>query len=350
MEEPLIPVSLITGFLGSGKTTLLSHLLHSPDMADSAVIINEFGEIGLDHHLVESSSDNIVLLSSGCLCCTVLSDLAVTLRDLHERRGRGEIPPFRRVLVETTGLADPAPILHILMDDGFVRRHFRLDGVLTTVDAVYGPGQFQEHPESVKQVAVADRIILTKVDLVDDVAFHACRERIRALNPGAPIIVAEYGRLDPKHLFDVGLYQSATRQGKLAAWLNAESYPQHHHDHHDHQHGHDHVSHQDINRHDSRIRAHCLVYEKPLDWRCFGPNLGALVSRHADKLLRVKGILNVEGEPAPVVVHGVQHQFSRMRLDQWPTDDHRSKLVLIVRDLDARTIFNQLQAHALASS
>lgn len=335
-DESLIPASVITGFLGSGKTTLLSHILHRPEMRDAAVIINEFGEIGLDHHLVESSNDNIVLLSSGCLCCTVRSDLVDTLQELFERRERGEVNRFNRVLIETTGLADPAPILHTLMDDAFVRRHFRLDGVLTTVDALHALGQLREHPESVKQIAVADRLILTKRDLVTDNAISDLRNRLSTVNPGAPIIIADHGEIDPTQLFNVGIYDPASKGAEVTSWINAEAY------------GHGGHHHKNPHRHNDNIQAHCLIYDQPLNWRYFSPNLTSLVSRHAEKLLRVKGILNIDGEPAPVVIHGVQHQFARMRLKLWPSDDRRSKLVLIARGLNREFLADWLSGDKLS--
>lgn len=342
----LTPVSLITGFLGSGKTTLLSRLLRLPDLEDAAVIVNEFGEVGLDHHLIESSDDNVVLLSNGCLCCTVRTDLVRTLQDLYERRAEGKIPPFRRVLTESTGLADPVPTLHTLMNDSFVRHRFRLDGVLTTVDALYGAGQLLQHPESVKQAAVADRIVLTKTDLVEEAAIQACIDAIRIVNPGAPIIRAIKGEIDPEHLFNIGLFNPAAKAAEVTTWLNAEAYADHHHSH---DHSIDHYG-QGADRHDRAISAHCFIYDCPLDWRYFSPNLASLVSRHAEKLLRVKGILNVEGESRPIVVHGVQHQFSRMRLESWPSEDRRSKLVVIVRDLDPSILRHHLQSNELAGS
>lgn len=339
-DDARVPVSVITGFLGSGKTTLLSRLLRHPGMADAAVIINEFGEIGLDHHLVESSNDDVVVMSSGCLCCTVRTDLVDTLRSLHARRASGAVGRFRRVLVETTGLADPAPILHTLMNDPMVARQYVLDAVVTTVDALHGAGQLDRHVESVKQAAVADRLLLTKVDLASANQVREIRERLHALNPGAPILEAAQGEVDPSVLFDVGLYDPATKSDAVRDWLRTEAYAGHHH----------HASHAaDVNRHDARIRAHCLVYDQPLQWRFFSPNLASLISRHAEKLLRVKGILNVDGEPQPVVVHGVQHQFQRMRLAAWPDADRRSRLVLITRDLDHETLQGWLRDDRLAT-
>jgi len=339
-----IPVSIITGFLGSGKTTVLARLLQHPAMGDAAVIINEFGEIGLDHHLVSSSRDDVMVMSSGCLCCTIRTDLVDTLRSLHARRERGEVSAFRRVLVETTGLADPAPILHTLMNDPLVIRQYVLDGVITTVDSLHGLRQLDEHMESLKQAAVADRLLLTKVDIAPADEVARLRERLLRLNPGARLFEVVQGDVDPAVLFDAGLYDPSTKASVVTEWLRAEAFEdageQHHPDAHHHHH--------DVNRHDARIHAHCLVFDKALDWRYFSPNLASLVSRHAEKLLRVKGILNVQGEPQPVVVHGVQHQFQRMRLAEWPDEDRRSKLVLITRDLGRDVIESWLRDDRLA--
>ncbi len=338
-----VPVSIITGFLGSGKTTLLSKLLRRPEMSDAAVIINEFGEIGLDHHLVASSKDDVVVMSSGCLCCTIRTDLVDTLRSLHHRMTVGEIPRFRRVLVETTGLADPVPILHTLMNDPLISHDYMLDSVITTVDALHGSGQLDAHPESLKQAAVADRLLLTKSDLCAPEAIAALRLRLQQLNPGAPIVEASHGEVDPELLFNAGLYAPSSKSSAVRDWLRAEAVAEaaadaHHHHHHHH----------DVNRHDGGIQAHCLRYERPLNWRYFSPNLASLISRHAEKLLRVKGILHVEGEALPVVVHGVQHQFQRMRLDAWPDGDRQSRLVLIVRDLPRAVVEAWLRDDGLA--
>lgn len=339
-----IPVSIVTGFLGSGKTTVLAHLLRHAAMGDAAVIINEFGEIGLDHHLVAASRDDVMVMSSGCLCCTIRTDLVDTLRSLHAKRECGEVSAFRRVLVETTGLADPAPILHTLMNDPLVMRQFVLDGVITTVDSLHGLRQLDEHMESLKQAAVADRLLLTKVDIAPADEVARLRERLLRLNPGARLFEVVQGDVDPEVLFDAGLYDPSTKSSVVTEWLRAEAFedageqhcPDAHHHHHD------------VNRHDARIHAHCLVFDKALDWRYFSPNLASFVSRHAEKLLRVKAILNVQGEPQPVVVHGVQHQFQRMRLAEWPDDDRRSKLVLITRDLGRDVIETWLRDDRLA--
>ena len=342
-QPAAIPVSLITGFLGSGKTTLLTHLLHQPAMADTAVIINEFGEIGLDHQLVEADEGDIVLMKSGCLCCTIRNSLTETLSSLYEKRAQNGIVQFGRVLIETTGLADPAPILQILMDDPFLKSRFALASVVTTVDALLGEGQLDEHMESVKQAAVADRLIVTKTDLAPADKLDRLLQRLSRRNPGATVTASVRGAgVEPQMLFDTGLYDPAGKSADVLRWLRAEAYaqeraePGHHH--------------HDINRHDARIQACCLVYEQPIDWRYFSPNLASLVSRHAEKLLRVKGILNIAGEPRPVVVHGVQQQFQRTFLSAWPDDDRRSRLVLITRDLDRAFLADWLRADRLSGA
>jgi G3E family GTPase len=329
-----IPISVITGFLGSGKTTLLSRLLKHPDMADTAVLINEFGEIGLDHHLVEAVSGEMVVMDSGCLCCTIRGDLAQSLRTLYFRRVRGEIPQFRRVVIETTGLADPAPILQTLMEDPIIESYYRLDTVVTTVDAVNGASQLDAQFESVKQAAVADRLLLTKCDIATPEAIAALKERLKSLNPGAPLFEVSHGDVAPARLFGAGLYDPATKTVDVRNWLRAEAYDDHDHDHdHDH-HGHDHAK-LDVNRHDDRIRATCLTFDEPIDWESFSLWMGSLARYRGEDLLRVKGILNVAGEERPVAVHGVQHVFHPpARLPHWPTEDRRSRLVLITRDMD----------------
>jgi len=343
-----IPVSVITGFLGSGKTTLLGKLLRHPGMADTAVIINEFGEIGLDHQLLEAADGEPVVMSSGCLCCTVRSDLVDTLRGLWLKRVRGTIPQFKRVVIETTGLADPAPILHTLMEDPVVQAYYSLDGVITTVDALNGEWQLDAQMESVKQAAVADRIVLTKADITPPETVAGLEHRLRHLNPAAPILPATQGEIEPARLFDTGLYNPATKTVDVQGWLRAEAYAEGGHDHpHDHEHGHDHDhghdhghehgpghAHLDVNRHDARIRAHCITVEEPLDWESFSLWMGSLATHHGDKLLRVKAILNVQGEEGPVAIHGVQHMFHPpARLPAWPDADRRSRLVFITKDL-----------------
>lgn len=352
-----IATTVITGFLGSGKTTLLNALLTQDGMDKTAVLINEFGEIGLDHLLVREVSEDVVLLNSGCICCSVRGDLISGLRDLFVKRTRGEIPEFDRVIIETTGLADPAPILHTLMTDPLLTTKFRLDSVVTTVDALHGAGQLDNHPESVKQAAVADRILMTKADLADDATRTALESRLRALNPAAPIYPVINGEIAVSKLFNAGLYDPATKSMDVQKWLRDEAYEhhgdEHHHDAHDneheHEHGHSHDpeyhhdhSH-DVNRHDDHIRSFCITFDEPIHWDAFVTWAEIFTQMRGESLLRVKGILNLVGEDAPVAIHAVQHVFHPpASLPAWPSDDHRSKIVFITRDLGPQVIRESL--------
>ena len=326
-----LPVSVITGFLGSGKTTLLKALLPQPAMADTAVVINEFGEIGLDHLLVEKSNEDAILMSSGCLCCTIRGDLVDTLRRLYKRRDKGEVPRFRRVVIETTGLADPAPILHTLISDPLLSHFYRLDGVITTIDAINAPDQFDRQFESVKQAAVADRIVLTKADLASADRIAALEERLRRLNPAAPILQVKHGEVAAERLLDAGLFNPALKSPDVAGWLRDEAYDGH--DHYDHDHGHQHAG--DVNRHDDHIRAFCLTRDEPIDWARFIAWIEMLITMRGADLLRIKGILNIAGSHQPVAIHGIQHLFHPPAvLPEWQGDDRRSKIVFITRDLE----------------
>jgi G3E family GTPase len=347
-----IATTVITGFLGSGKTTLLNALLTQDGMDKTAVLINEFGEIGLDHLLVREVSEDVVLLNSGCICCSVRGDLISGLRDLFVKRTRGEIPEFDRVIIETTGLADPAPILHTLMTDPLLTTKFRLDSVVTTVDAIHGAGQLDNHPESVKQAAVADRILMTKADLADEATRTALETRLRALNPAAPIYPVVNGDIAVSRLFNAGLYDPATKSMDVQKWLRDEAYEQHgdddshhHHDnhgHHDHDHGHHDHSH-DVNRHDDHIRSFCITFDEPIHWDAFVTWAEIFTQMRGESLLRVKGILNLVGEDAPVAIHAVQHVFHPpASLPYWPSDDHRSKIVFITKDLGPQVIRESL--------
>ena len=347
-EEPL-PVSVLTGFLGSGKTTLLSHLLRAPELKDAAVLINEFGEVGLDHHLLRKLDETTVLLDSGCLCCTVRDDLVTALRELFWKRRNGEVPRFTRIVIETTGLADPAPIIHTLMRDPLCQHVYRLDGVIATVDAAIGGDTLDRHPEAVKQAAMADRLVLTKADLASAEGVTVLHRRLRALNPAAPIVVAHEGVTEAAALFDAGLYDPKTKTLEVQRWLNAEAYAAHEahgHEHrHDHGHDHDHEhAAPDVNRHDDHIHAFCLFYDRPLVWERFAAWVETIVLAHGPNLLRMKGLLNVAGEERPVAVHGVQHLFHPpVQLDAWPDADRRSRIVLIVRDVE-RAFFERTLA------
>jgi G3E family GTPase len=332
-----IPLTVLTGFLGAGKTTLLNALLKRPEMAGTAVLINEFGETGLDHLLVERLDGDTVLLNAGCLCCTIRGDLARALDGLWERVLAGQ--EVRRVVLETTGLADPAPILATLIADPRMARRFVLDGVVTLVDAVAGPATLDTQEEATRQAAVADRIVLTKADLATAGAVPELVARLHALNPVAPVLAASHGEVDPAAILGAGPWDPGARSPDIAGWVGAAARG---HDHHHH----------DPNRHDARIRALCLEFDTPLHWDGVAGWLEMLAMTRGASVLRVKGILDLVGEDRPVAVHGVQHLFHPpTRLPAWPEGEaRRSRLVFILRDLQPAAVEDGLRAFLRASA
>ncbi|MGD9922998.1 MAG: GTP-binding protein [Pseudorhodoplanes sp.] len=331
---PPIPLTLLTGFLGAGKTTLLNRLLRDPDLRDTAVLINEFGEIALDHLLVEKIDGDMMVLSSGCLCCNLRGDLITALEKLLRNLDNGRAS-FARVIVETTGLADPAPLLQTLMQHPYLVMRFRLDGVVTLVDAVSGSDTLDHHPEAVKQAAVADRIVLTKADLLDSSDGTAKRDallaRLRRLNPAAPILDAAAGEATAAALTGCGLYDPARKIPDVSRWLADEAIAAAHtHDHHHH----------DVNRHDERVQAFTLSTERAIPAAMLDLFLELLRSQHGPNLLRMKAIVKIEETPdRPMVLHAVQHVLHpTSQLDAWPDADRRTRMVFIVRDIEPRVI------------
>jgi G3E family GTPase len=323
MAEP-VPVSLLTGFLGSGKTTLLNRLLKEPALTDTAVVINEFGEIAIDHLLVERASDGVIELSDGCVCCTVRGELVDTLLDLVRR-----MPALKRVIIETTGLADPAPILQSLMAHPGLLDLFRLDGVIATIDAVNGAATLDRHEEAVRQVAMADRIVLTKADLPEAVeVIPTLRERLQRLNPGVPVLVSIADKPQASELLNCGLYDPARKIPDVERWLRVEAA-------HDHHHGHAHHDHHD-HHHDSRIKTVSLVHDRPIPFSAIEAFLDILRSASGEHLLRMKGIVELAEDPErPLVLHGVQKVLHPpARLPAWPDGTRGTRLVFITMDMD----------------
>ncbi|TDV58233.1 G3E family GTPase [Pseudomonas graminis] len=308
-----IALNVITGFLGSGKTTLLKRLLQDETLGDTALLINEFGDVGIDHLLVEEVAPDTVLLPSGCVCCSIRGELRDALTDLLQRRARGEVPAFRRILLETTGLADPAPILATINNDPHLRGRVHVGLVVTVVDASHAALQERLHPEWMAQVAAADRLLISKTDLADDEALQTLQRRLQSINP-APVLTTDSIQSGDQLLLGDGLHSGEPAQ-EVARWhlMAVRSTAARH----------------------GEAQVCCLTFERPLDWVAFGVWLSMLLRSHGERILRVKGLLNVNNSHAPVVIHGVQHCLhAPVHLPQWPGDDHRSRLVFIVRGLD----------------
>jgi G3E family GTPase len=345
-----IPVTILTGFLGAGKSTLLNRILRDAVMKDAAVIINEFGDVGIDHLLVESSGDSIIELSDGCLCCTVRGELVDTLANLMDAVQTGRVKPVKRVVIETTGLADPAPVMQAIMGNPVIAQNFELDGVVTVVDAVNGLQTLDNHEEARKQVAVADRLIISKKSMTEQA--DALEKRLRMLNPRAAMMNADSAEAGSAAVLVNGLYDPTTKIADVGRWLQDEdAHEAHHHHDHDHNHNHDHNGDHhghhhhhhrhadqdphDVNRHDASIRSFSIVEEKPIDPMALDMFIDLLRSAHGEKLLRMKAIVSVSDRPdRPLVLHGVQSIFHPpVRLPAWPGEDRRTRMVLITRDL-----------------
>jgi G3E family GTPase len=324
-----IPVTLITGFLGSGKTTLIGKLVQHPDMNRVAVVINEVGEIGIDHDLVTMTSENITLLANGCICCSVRTDMQETLRELFSQRRAGLMIDFDRVVIETTGLADPAPVIQTLVSDTLLEAHYRLDGVVTLVDAVNGGYQLESQPEAIKQIALADRIFITKQDIATQATITELTQSVMGLNPSAKVSFLVNGEINPYELMNLGLGSARATASTLhflgEALQETDEPPK--------------ARYLGTKRakHDPAIATLSLRFEKPFSWAAFSSALDLLSSLRGPDLLRVKGIVNVDGKP--VVVQGVQHIFHPpVSLDRWPSADTDSRLVFITRNISADTI------------
>ena len=330
-----IPVTLLTGFLGSGKTTLLNKLLNHQGMNDTAVVINELGSAGLDHilskHLertVESQhiADNTVLLESGCLCCTLTNEMADTLRDLFFKRALGAIPEFKRLVIETTGLADPGPIMGSLLNEPVIGSTYRLDAVVVTVDSVYGAEQIAQHIEAKKQVAVADVLLVTKTDLATTAQIEDLQNTLSELNAGASQHLIEQGNIDPADIIDIGLF-NAEKQATPQRWLKAPAKTK------------------GLlgTNHSEAIKSFTITLPSPLSYDQLEPKLEWLCENHGENLLRLKGILHVDDQPAPLAVHAVHKTlYTPTLLNGWTEEPAISRLVLIGQDLDEAAIRKEL--------
>ncbi|MBH0238804.1 CobW family GTP-binding protein [Methylobrevis albus] len=390
MTDPRpIDVTLLTGFLGSGKTTLLNNLLRDPGMADTAVVINEFGDVAIDHLLVESAIENAVVLQSGCICCTVRGDLVDTLGDLEGKAARGELPPFSRVVIETTGLADPTAIVRIFAEEPTLAGRFRLRAVVTTVDAVNGAGQLDRFNEAGRQAALADVMVLTKSDLAGETAATDLKARLARINPGASILTVVHGALSPEALFAEVAHPLADGEAGVGRWLGLDAFAplaptpgahvhhgDHGHDHgsghdhgHDHAHGdhghddHAHADHHDHaaavapsgidahgdapSRHDAAISSFAVILDDPIERTALERWLASIMSLRGSDLLRMKGIVAVRGLGGPVVVHAVQNVVHPpLRLARWPDADHRTRIVFITQNIPKAALQRSLEVLA----
>ncbi|MEJ2644107.1 MAG: GTP-binding protein [Gammaproteobacteria bacterium] len=324
-----LPVFVVTGFLGSGKTTLLNHLLHEPGMGRTAVVVNEFGTVGLDHRLIATASEDLVVLDGGCVCCSLRGDLITTLRNLFLKRVRMEVPEFERVCIETTGLADPAPILHTLLADPLVNARYRLQTVIALVDGMLGESQLDEFPEAVKQAAMADRLVVTKTDLAGAAKISRVMGALQRINPAATLLTAVHGGVSAERLLAGGLYDAARKGADVQAWLGADrGAPS------DAGHG---------------VTSFSIDLAGPVAAEVLSGALQTLVREHGGELLRLKGVVAVRGEAGPVVVHAVQHLLHPpLALTDAAPGLPIGKLVFIVRDLSEAAVRRLLQDAGMA--
>jgi G3E family GTPase len=330
MKPSSLPVTVLTGFLGSGKTTLLNRLLKHPDLARTAVIVNEFGQIGLDHLMLEPLDGETVVMAAGCLCCTIRDDLAATLVSLHHRRESGAVPPYDRIIIETTGLADPAPIAQLLLTHPDVIDHHHLAGLVSTLDGRLGQAQLADTPECVKQIAMADAVVLSKTDM-PSAETEALRATVQTLNPGVVVVLAREATSDI--ITTLGRPETMDLAALTAGDIHG--HPGHHH------HG--------INRHAAGIQAVPLVIEEPQDWMSLSMWLSFIITTHGEHLLRLKGVVNIAGEPGPIVINGVRHIFHEpAHLPTWPDADRRTRLVFILKDLEPTVILESWREFAAA--
>ncbi len=323
-----IGISVLTGFLGSGKTTILTSLIKQKQMANAAIIINEFGEVGLDHDLIETTDENVIELQNGCICCTIQGDLKTTLLNLLKKMEKGDISPFNHVIIETTGLADPVPIIHTLMTSLDLQRIYSIDGVITVVDSINGEPTYNSHEEAVKQTAFADIIILSKTDIADKGTVDALTKKIKSINPSVTIIKSDKNSLPASELLGLNDYNPQNKDWNVREWLDIEKNKSsnHLHNHHNHEH--------DVNRHGDNIETFAMVTSQPVSMTSVNFFLELLMSQMGENILRIKGILNIKGQSCPAVIHGVQHIFHPLEwLDKWPSDDKQSRLVFITKNI-----------------
>src|SRR5829696_404356 len=326
-----IPIVVVSGFLGSGKTTLLRNLLFDPEAGEIAVIVNEFVEVGIDHHLVRKTDVRTTLLRNGCICCSMRDDLSEALRHLLSQRERGTIPRFGRVVIETTGLADPAPILHTIVAEPVVRNHFRIERVVTTIDAVNGASNLDSYGEALRQVAAADHVIVTKLDLATPEVTEDLKAKLRSINPAASLVEASFGSIDFRPLLAEESQHDAVginRLGGVSFAIDGDP-----------------MAPTAVHAMSGRVTSRCLVFDRPLNWQMFGIWLTMLLHRHGHRVLRLKGLLNVGSARGPLLVEGVQHVIHVPRhLREWPDADRRSRIVFIARDLDLAQVEASLEA------